>query len=110
MIRWLKQQRVKRELLRRFDKFAAMFPGSEISLITEAGGILALVATLPAMPLSEFNRRWPEHARQDDGGEIIPTFRDEFFNPRTLSGDDKLNLAAGLDYCRDLFDEWRKAR
>lgn len=69
---------------------------------------MALVTTLAPMSLAEYNQRWPEYARPDTGGQITPTFRDELFNPRALSSEDKINLPAALDFCRGAFEEWRK--
>lgn len=96
---------LQRNLRKRFTGMKQF--GGKVELKTECGGILSLVVQLPQMPIAEFNQRWPSMRMEDTGGEVVPKFRDELFNPRHIAPE---NVAQSMDYIRDVFNHWSKAQ
>ncbi|EHL8229988.1 hypothetical protein KE423_003905 [Salmonella enterica] len=84
--------RLRKQLKRRFDTFARNYGAP--TLRTEAGGILAIVASLP-LP----DPRFPHLS----GDNVL--VRDELYNPRNIP---PAAIVGGHEYIRDFFDQWSK--
>lgn len=101
--------RLRRKAAKIIDSSVKHYGAETCRLTTEAGGVLALILTLPKATVGDLKQRFPEYA--DAFGDLPAdlvrrqNFRIVWFDPKLSPCED---LRPVLDFYRDTFAHWEK--
>lgn len=91
------------------DFHVNFYNAQSVRLQTKAGGVLALVVTLPEMTAGELKARYPDYADKlaayPDDQNTTMNFSIDWFRPEHIPGE---NPSECHDYYREIFAHWQQ--